>query len=327
MSKQKIKNNKGFVLLFAVTLTAILFAIAIGISNIALKELNFSTSAQDSNDSFFAADVGVECALYEDKSAKFPAQTTNPNLTISCNNTVPTFSTSGTTASYDFTMLALGNTNKSCVKVTVFKEWFANTSIVNTLVTSRGYNLGGDGSCGSTSSRLVERELDVRYGTHRNLALGRCAIAGACTGVSQSGNPLSNLTDGNYISQVYPGAPDGRTWSYEVDLGSSVLVSQIRVVLCKPTHIPGNNGCYGYDYWGNNGILGDGDDSPYINHWKIEGYNGSYSTLAESTASPNGVPNSHKIEISLPANTNLQKIKVSAESTVNWIGLYELEAY
>ena len=325
---KKLKNKSGFVLLFAVTLSAILLAIALGVSNIALKEINFSTSARDSNEAFFAADVGAECALYEDKNNKFPAQTTNPNLSISCNNNaVPTFSTSGTTSTYGFTTLALGNTNKSCVKVTVFKEWFADTSIVNTLITSRGYNLGGDGSCADTSSRLVERELDVRYGTHRNIALGKIV-----TGIGASPNVASNLTDGDYTTQARPGAsgvPNGKYLSFEVDLGSSSIVSQIRVVLCRPTHVAGNNGCYGYPYDAANQVLGDGNDapSPYIDHWKIEGYDGSYSTLAESAASPNGVPNSHKIEISLPANTTLQKIKISAESTVNWIGLYELEAY
>ena len=55
----KIKKNKGFVLIFAVTLAAILLSIALGISQIALKEIKFGTSAKDTNDAFFAADTGL----------------------------------------------------------------------------------------------------------------------------------------------------------------------------------------------------------------------------------------------------------------------------
>ena len=59
---KNIKKNKGFVLLFAVTLAAVFLSIALGISEVALKENNFSTSAKNTNDSFFAADTGEECA-------------------------------------------------------------------------------------------------------------------------------------------------------------------------------------------------------------------------------------------------------------------------
>src|SRR3990167_1349437 len=66
---QKIKKLKsGFVILFAVTLSALLLSIALGVANIAFKELRFGTSARDTNDAFFAADTGIECALLYDKS-------------------------------------------------------------------------------------------------------------------------------------------------------------------------------------------------------------------------------------------------------------------
>ncbi|KKR62535.1 MAG: hypothetical protein UU01_C0006G0036 [Parcubacteria group bacterium GW2011_GWA2_40_37] len=42
---QKIKKLKsGFVILFAVTLSALLLSIAIGVTNIAFKELRFGTN-------------------------------------------------------------------------------------------------------------------------------------------------------------------------------------------------------------------------------------------------------------------------------------------
>ena len=47
---KKIKKNRGFVILFAVTLSSILLAIALGVANIALKEIRFGTSAKDTNE-------------------------------------------------------------------------------------------------------------------------------------------------------------------------------------------------------------------------------------------------------------------------------------
>ena len=63
---KKLKNKKGFVILFAVTLSAILLSIALGVSNIAFNEAKFSTSVKNTNDAFFAADVGAEQALFWD---------------------------------------------------------------------------------------------------------------------------------------------------------------------------------------------------------------------------------------------------------------------
>src|SRR3989344_4409559 len=68
MILQKIKNNKGFVLLFAVTLTGIIVSIALGIASISFKELSFNTSDKNANEAFSAADTGIECALFNDKS-------------------------------------------------------------------------------------------------------------------------------------------------------------------------------------------------------------------------------------------------------------------
>src|SRR5688572_19750284 len=65
--KNRIKNNRGFVMLFAVTLSSLILSIAIGVATIALREIKFGTSARDSNDAFFAADTGIECALNYDK--------------------------------------------------------------------------------------------------------------------------------------------------------------------------------------------------------------------------------------------------------------------
>jgi Tfp pilus assembly protein PilV len=140
----KLQRSRGFVILFAVTLSAILLSIALGVANIALKEINFGTSAEDTNNAFFAADTGAELALFNDKTpASYPAPT------------------AGTKQSWNFVVSGLGNGGTSCALVSITKD---NTSppSISTTVVSKGYNLGSP-SCNSTSPNLVERELDVTY--------------------------------------------------------------------------------------------------------------------------------------------------------------------
>lgn len=140
---KKIKNSKGsaqyrrrkpsgsgFVLLFAVTLAALLLAIALGVTNIAFRELKFSTNARDTNDAFFAADTGIERALFLDKN--------------------------GNAVDGEFSIPRLGGRNQSCVRVTVTKT--INPPAVK--IISKGYNI--DIGCAPTGN-AVERQIEVNY--------------------------------------------------------------------------------------------------------------------------------------------------------------------
>jgi hypothetical protein len=159
ISLKKIKN-KGFVLLFAVTLAAIFLSIALGIASVALKEVNFSTSAKNSNDAFFAADTGVECALYYDKLGAFV--TGNVSQIINCNSSNVSVNESSSSLPYwNFNISGLDSGGQGCTKVTVDKT-VSNT----TTITASGYNQGG-GSAGSCSPgpNNVERVLSSFYST------------------------------------------------------------------------------------------------------------------------------------------------------------------
>ena len=141
----KLQRSRGFVMLFAVTLAAVFLAMALGLSNIALKELKFSTSAKDTNDAFFAADIGVEKALYLDKIGGVNGVCAPAPCSLLPSPTI---------------ISQLGS-GQSCVIVTVTK-----TTSPNNLVTiiSKGYNNGGSapGSC-TPGSNSVEREIKVTY--------------------------------------------------------------------------------------------------------------------------------------------------------------------
>ena len=156
---KKIKKNRGFVILFAVVLSSIILAIALGVANIALKEIKFGTSAKDANDAFFAADTGAECALYYDRFDNNAFS--GSEITMSCaGNPVSNFSFDGIDT-WSFSILNLCSTGKSCANVTVLKD--DNFPTVTTL-TSKGYNVAdiSDGKC-VPISKSVERELEVTY--------------------------------------------------------------------------------------------------------------------------------------------------------------------
>ena len=142
---KKLKNNKeGFVILFAVTLSSILLAIAMGVSNVAVKEAKFGTSVRDSNDAFFAADTAIEYVLFRDKPP------TSPYIPIP-----------GTAQTWNEVRSALGVSGTNCAIVDITKDNrvapFTTTSVV-----SRGYNIG-DASCASSNPNRVEREIKINY--------------------------------------------------------------------------------------------------------------------------------------------------------------------
>lgn len=144
MKIEKIKKNSGFVILFAVTVSSILLAIALGVSNIALKEVKFSTNARNTNDAFFAADTGIEYTLFHDKtsSGDYPAPAP------------------GNSESWSFTILNLGSTGLACTNVNITKD---NTvAPMTTTIISKGYNIG-DPSCNWEGTDRIERELKITY--------------------------------------------------------------------------------------------------------------------------------------------------------------------
>lgn len=141
ITKNIKKNNKGFVILFAITISSILLAIALGVANIALKEVKFGTNARDTNNAFFAADSGIEYALFTDKPPTSPYTLTPPE----------------TSRSWPLTFTGLGSTGQSCAKVTIVK-----TDTPTTTITSKGYNMG-DASCDSTNPDRIEREIITSY--------------------------------------------------------------------------------------------------------------------------------------------------------------------
>lgn len=88
VTSYKLQRNKGMTLFMAVTIMGILLFISFAIVNISIKSNVFATSGRDSQFAFYAADAGVECALYWDAAfepSKF--DTATGGSPISCAGT------------------------------------------------------------------------------------------------------------------------------------------------------------------------------------------------------------------------------------------------
>jgi hypothetical protein len=167
------KNRKsGVALIFAMLISGIILAIALGIINIAVKEINFNTSAQSTNEAFFAADTGIECALYNDKSSGVTPFADpisgNVNCLLSGNNL--TLNEGGSIPPpWVFVLSGLGESGQACAEVTVTKVFDTSSPpvLLSTSIVSTGFNMGyddGSGHCGfSDNANRVERVLKVNY--------------------------------------------------------------------------------------------------------------------------------------------------------------------
>lgn len=161
--KNKKQKNKAFVMLFAVVLSSIILSITLGLANITLKELNFTTSAKNTNDAFFAADTGAECALYYDLVGVSSAFGVPPPPNAVCAGTIVDLNNgTGTPADpWVFYLHPLGTLGKACAVVSVSRD----TAVppVTTII-SKGYDTGGDTpDCTSTNPNRVERQIELTY--------------------------------------------------------------------------------------------------------------------------------------------------------------------
>ena len=166
MNKKTIQKNKAFVLLFAVVISSIILAIALGVANISLKEINFGTSARDANDAFFAADTGAECALYYDRSDNSAFIETSPAPVISCAGITPITpiivsmdndNTCNYLSAWSFLVSNLGSSKKACADVVVGK----GVELADHITPCTKIISIGQSNCNAPNR--VERELDVTY--------------------------------------------------------------------------------------------------------------------------------------------------------------------
>lgn len=166
MMNKKIKNNKGYTLLFAVLVSSVVLSVGISILTISKKEYLLSSSARESVIAFYAADSGLECALYNNDNDNFPI-IGSPTFNISCMgnpSVIVNRTDSENTHSFSFETNMQDNTN-ACARVSIVKIFDSGGIFSTTTIESRGYNLGWSvgGTCNISSPRKVERAIEFVF--------------------------------------------------------------------------------------------------------------------------------------------------------------------
>ncbi len=173
--------NKGFTIFFAMLVGSLSLAVGFAIYDLTVREIDLSAAASQSQYAIYAADSGVECALYWDSkyntnesafgtsSDSVWASDINCNgQDIAANGTPPTpiatpptgwtpwaIANTATAATTTFTLSMLPQFTY-CARVEVGK--FTQGGILYTTIISKGYN-----NCGTTGAARLERTLRVSY--------------------------------------------------------------------------------------------------------------------------------------------------------------------
>jgi uncharacterized protein (UPF0333 family) len=178
MINKLFKNRNGYTLLFAVIVSAVVLSVGISILNISKKEFLLASAARESVSAFYAADSGLECAIYNYKKISEIFDSSNYSeffclgqrfyMPPSLSGTDPADPTIGE-ATYIFYLRSPSVDNQSCSKVTV-KKYFEydvdlGEKVPATNIESRGYNTGWNASrneCNIDSPRRVQRAINYK---------------------------------------------------------------------------------------------------------------------------------------------------------------------
>ncbi len=183
--------RRGFTLLFATLIAALLLAVGLAVFDIIFKEVSFATIVRDSNTAIYAADTGIECAEYWDfqcqnaqnsgvcSAAQGPTAFAQPN-----NNSSPptkgvlcagqdialygspggmggpwliTYETSPVTDTTEFQINLGTAANSPCVIVDMGKSFNASGATTTTII-SQGYN-----TCNASDPNRIERAFYITY--------------------------------------------------------------------------------------------------------------------------------------------------------------------
>lgn len=149
-------SQRGFTLLIAILITSTLLLISMGVIALAVRQAFIADAARQSQLAFYAADTGMECALYWDvhNPSGNSAFATSSTSVVTCNkdgnNSGNQWTVGGASVSTMANITFLPD--PFCATVTVTKN--ANGT---TVIESKGYN-----TC-AASARRVERALRATY--------------------------------------------------------------------------------------------------------------------------------------------------------------------
>jgi len=161
-----MKNKKnGFALLVSVIFMSVMLTLGLALSSLGYKQQILASTAIRSQYAFYAADAGMECALYADQQQNLfdyeSHSSSNPPQVITCDGA----SATQLSYAYDATRLAVTerislDSNTRCADVTVYKY---DSSPQITYIFSQGYDVSCATVANPNGARFVSRGIGSRY--------------------------------------------------------------------------------------------------------------------------------------------------------------------
>lgn len=165
------RSAGGFALLVAVIFMSVMLTFGLALGSLAYKQEILASAGLESQYAFYAADAGLECALYADQNnggqpSLFTYPSTNPGTApkMTCDG-LQAISASGVWSLSRWVVterLSLDSTtaHPRCADITVYKPNPASAG-GSTYIFSQGYDV----ACGAltTNPRLVSRGIEVHY--------------------------------------------------------------------------------------------------------------------------------------------------------------------
>lgn len=152
-------TKRGFTLLLAAIISAIVLSVGLAIYSIAQKQLLLSSLGKYSQFAFYNADSGAECALYWDvRQAYFSTSTPPTQITCNAQGSHVTYTQQGGSYSFSFQYAPNGN----CANVTLTKTPdTANPNVLRTSIHADGFNV----ACTqlAISPIALQRSVDLNY--------------------------------------------------------------------------------------------------------------------------------------------------------------------
>jgi len=149
----KTQNNKGFALLFSIIVVSVVVITTLAVSSIVRRGLEITSVGERSMEAFFAADAGLECALYWDIRER--------NLVTGISSLRPGGSGNISCLDSSITVTSIGQVARFGVRNRA-RDLCADVMVtvtgLDTEVQSRGYN-----TCDENDPKRIERGLEARY--------------------------------------------------------------------------------------------------------------------------------------------------------------------
>lgn len=149
-----MNTRRGFTLLMSVLIASVLLALGYEIYNLAVKEVALSSSGRESQFAFFAADTGIECALWADTTLDAFA-TSSDVLELDCGTATSTLSRAYSGSDYvtTFELITGAAPRTQCSNIVVTRR-----EPKRTIIESFGHN-----NCILTDPLRLERAIRVTY--------------------------------------------------------------------------------------------------------------------------------------------------------------------